>query len=137
MGLDCQSGIVEEDHSDLADYYEDDDCVEDDDTINGLTFPEMRAVLQRLSDGTISDSQRGEAAMLMLGMAGGKRMSIRSILLFLIPDARSSTSPSALSINHRSRMESSGGYCKGTAGSEAGDFVRTCGSSEITLANEN
>jgi hypothetical protein len=110
MGLDCQSGIVVEGHSDLADYYEDDDCVEDDDTINGLTLSEMRTVLQRLSDGTISDSQRGEAAMLMLGMAGGKLMSIRSILLFLIPDARSSTSPGALSVNYRFRIESSGGY---------------------------
>ena len=45
MGLDRQSNIVEEDHSDLADYFEDDDLVEDDDKINGLTFPEMRAVL--------------------------------------------------------------------------------------------
>ncbi len=99
--LDRQSGIVEEDHSDLADYYEDDDLVENDDTINGLTFPEMRTVLQRVSDGTISDSQRGEAAMLMLGMAGGKLLLICSILLFLIPDARASTSPGALSVNHR------------------------------------
>ena len=109
MGLDRQSGIVEEDHSDLANYYEDDDLVEDDDTINGLTIPEMKAVLQRVSDGTISDSQRGEAAMLMLGMAGGKLLLIRSILLFLIPDAaRSSTSPGALSVNHRFRIATEG-----------------------------
>jgi len=106
MGLNRQSNIVEEDHSDLADYFEDDDLVEDDDKINGLTFPEMRTVLQRVSDGTISDSQRAEAAMLMLGMAGGKFLLIRSILLFLIPDARSSTSPGTLSVNHRFRIGS-------------------------------
>jgi hypothetical protein len=70
MDFGRQGGIVEEDHSDLADYYEDDDELdEDNDTTNGLTFPEMRNVLQRVSDGTISDSQRAEAAMLMLGMA--------------------------------------------------------------------
>ena len=106
MDLDRQSGIVEED-SDSADYYEDDDLEEDDnDTINGLTFPEMRRVLQRVSDGTASDSERGDAAMLMLGMAGGKLLLIRSILLFLIPGARSSASPGALSVNHRFRVGS-------------------------------
>jgi hypothetical protein len=72
MDLDRQGGIVEErDYSDLAYFYKD-DLVEDDDTINGLTLPEMHTVLQRVSDGMISDSERGEAAMLMLGMAGGK-----------------------------------------------------------------
>ena len=42
------------------------------DTVNGLTFPEMEIVLNRVSDGRISDRERAEAAMLMLGMAGGK-----------------------------------------------------------------
>ena len=101
MDLDHQGGIVEEDFSDLADYYEDDELVDDNDTINGLTFPEMSTVLQRVSDGTISDSERGEAAMLMLGMAGGKPLLIHFILLFLIPGARSSTSSGAFSVNHR------------------------------------
>ena len=103
MDLDRQGGIVE----DLADYNEDDDLVEDD-TINGLTFPEMRTVLQRVSDGTTSDSERAVAAMLMFGMAGGKLLLICSILLFLIPGARSSTSPDALSVNqyHRFHIES-------------------------------
>jgi len=91
---------------DLADYNEDDDLVEDDDTINGLTFPEMKTVLQRVSDGTTSDSERAAAAMLMFGMTGGKLLLIRSILLFLIPGAVLTTSPGALSIKHRFRIES-------------------------------
>ena len=40
------------------------------DTINGLTFSQMETILQRVSDGTISDLERAEAAMLMLGMGG-------------------------------------------------------------------
>jgi hypothetical protein len=72
-------GAVGEGHSnfanDVQEYgFEEDEDEEDDepDTINGLTFPEMRVVLQRVSDGTISDNERAEAAMLMLGMAGGE-----------------------------------------------------------------
>ena len=102
-----ESGVVEG-HSNFADNVEDDDFEEDNelDTINGLTFFEMRTVLQRVSGSTISDSERGEAAMLMLGMAGGEPLLIRVTLLFLIPGARSSTPPGALSVNHRSRVGS-------------------------------
>jgi len=66
----------------------------------------MRSVLQRVSGGTISDAERREAAMLMLGMAGGEPLFIRTTLLFLIPGARSSTSPGALSVNQRFRVGS-------------------------------
>ena len=106
MDLDRQeSDVVNENH---ADNVEGDDFVEDNepDTINGLTMSEMRTVLQRVSDGTISDSERGEAAMLMLGMAGGEPLLICTTLLFLIPRARPSTSHGALSVNHRSRVGS-------------------------------
>jgi len=76
---------------------EDDEEDEDPDTINGLTFPEMRIVLQRVSDGTISGKERAEAAMLMLGMAGGEPFrSLPLCPLFLIPDTRSSTSAGGL-----------------------------------------
>lgn len=77
VDLDLQEGgAVEEDRSDLnfgfgeSGYDLEED--EDPDTINGLTFPEMRTVLQRVSDGAISGEERAEAAMLMLGMAGGE-----------------------------------------------------------------
>ena len=40
------------------------------DTVNGLTFSQMEAVMSRVSDGTISGEERADAAMLMLGMAG-------------------------------------------------------------------
>ena len=53
------------------------------DTINGLTFPEMEAVMQRVSDGSISDQERVEAAMVMLGMAGGKPSIHHTALLSL------------------------------------------------------
>lgn len=74
-GRDTRDGGVDEGHSDFAndfDKTEEYSSEEDDepDTINGLTFPEMKTVLQRVSDGTISDRERAEAAMLMLGMAG-------------------------------------------------------------------
>jgi len=57
---------------------EEDDSEEDDepDTINGLTFSEMETVLQRVSDGELSPEERAEAAMLMLGMAGGEFLSL-------------------------------------------------------------
>ena len=56
-----------------SDYYtEEDEEDNEPDTINGLTFPEMETVLQRVSDSTISDRERAEAAMLMLGMTGGE-----------------------------------------------------------------
>jgi hypothetical protein len=70
IGLDSPAADVnEEGYSDFADDFEEDD---EPDTINGLTVPEMRTVLQQVSDGTISDHERAEAAMLMLGMAGGE-----------------------------------------------------------------
>jgi len=78
MDLDRQGdGSVEDDQSNLAIGFEspgydpEEDDEEDDDTINGLTFPEMRTVIQQASDGTISNQERADAAMLMLGMAGG------------------------------------------------------------------
>ena len=40
--------------------------------INGLTSSEMDTVIERVSDGRISDRERADAAMLMLGMAGGE-----------------------------------------------------------------
>ena len=54
------------------DYYPEEDESEDDEPgmINGLTFPQMEAVLQKVSDGTISGQERARAAMFMLGMAG-------------------------------------------------------------------
>jgi hypothetical protein len=77
---DHQGGdVAEEDHANLdIDFEEPDFGSEYDDepdTINGLTFPEMRTVLQRVSDGNISGQERTDAAMLMLGMAGGGRLS--------------------------------------------------------------
>lgn len=65
--LGCRDdGVVEEGHSNFAHVFEygPEDAL---DTINGVTFPEMGTVLQRVSDGTISDRERAEAAMLMLG----------------------------------------------------------------------
>lgn len=99
-----ESGVVEEG----GDNVEDHDFEEDNepDTINGLTFSEMRTILQRVSGSTMSDSERGEAAMLMLGMAGGEPLLICTTLLFLISGARPSTPPGALSIDHKSRIGS-------------------------------
>jgi hypothetical protein len=82
-------GVVEAEHSgsdmDFNDSDDDseEDSEEDDDpnTINGLTPSEMETVLQRVSDGTISADERTEAAMLMLGMAGGE-LSIPSTVSF-------------------------------------------------------
>ena len=51
--------------------------------INGLNFSEMETVLQRASDGSISAEERAEAAMLMLGMAGGESMLLCTALLSL------------------------------------------------------
>lgn len=76
-------GAADEDHSSLNigfeefgyDSEEDDEDGEGEDMINGLTFPQMRAILQRVSDGSISREERAEAAMLMLGMAGGELLS--------------------------------------------------------------
>ena len=69
MDLDLQGGGSVEESS--YDAEEDDEEDEDPDTINGLTFPETRTVPQRASDGTTPGEERAEAAMLMLGMAGG------------------------------------------------------------------
>jgi len=66
-------GEYDEDE-DEEDYEEDDEEDDEPDTINGLTFPPMDAAIQRASDGTISAEERAEAAMLMLGMAGGERL---------------------------------------------------------------
>jgi len=80
MDRDSQGGGPVEGHSNVDTGFEEPSCDleeddededEDEDTINGLTFPEMRTVMQRVSDGTISGEERAEAAMLMLGMAGG------------------------------------------------------------------
>ena len=86
MDLGRQDGdVVEKGHSDLDfDFGEPNHEPEGDeepDTINGLTFPEMKTVLQRVSDGTISDRERADAAMLMLGMAAGELQSLRTTLL--------------------------------------------------------
>jgi hypothetical protein len=110
-----QNGGVEE-HSSLGVSFEDsdddseDDSEEDDDpdTINGLTFSEMETVLQRVSDGTISAEARAEAAMLMLGMAGGELPTLCCLSRFLMPSARPWTFTTALSANRRSNI---GGTC--------------------------
>ena len=78
-------GVVEAEHSgsdmDFNDSEEDSEEDDDPNTINGLTPSEMETVLQRVSDGTISTDERTEAAMLMLGMAGGE-LSIPSTVSF-------------------------------------------------------
>jgi len=74
----------EELHEEYEEDYDDEEYDEEDDepdTINGLTYPEMETVIQRASDGTISAEERAEAAMLMLGMAGGLSLSISSLSL--------------------------------------------------------
>ena len=68
-----------------ADYYSEED--DEPDTINGPTFPEMETVIQRASDGTISAEERAEAAMLMLGMAGGE-LFLLSITSFSLSGSR-------------------------------------------------
>jgi len=55
------------------DYGSEEDDEDEPDKINGLTFSEMDIVINRVSDGSISDAERAEAAMLMLGMAGSRR----------------------------------------------------------------
>jgi len=83
LHLDPQDGdivIVKEGHPNLDIDFEEPgyDSEEDGepDTINGRTFPEMR------SDGKISDRERAEAAMLMLGVAGGTLFNtFRSLLM--------------------------------------------------------
>lgn len=71
-------GVVEEGRSnfdiDLEEPVYDPEEDDEPDTTDGLTFPqaEMDPVLQRVSDGKISDQERAApAAMLILGMAGG------------------------------------------------------------------
>ena len=79
----------EEGYEEYEEEYDEEDDEESDepDTINGLTFPEMEIVIQRASDGTISAKERAEAAMLMLGMAGGERLLL-SISSLLTPSTR-------------------------------------------------
>jgi len=96
MRLDSQDGdivIVGEVHPNLDFDFGDPGygSEEDDepDTINGLTFSEMRTVLQRVSDGRISDRERADAAMLMLGMAGGGLLSLfNAFHSLLMPSTR-------------------------------------------------
>ena len=95
------SGVVEDHLVSDTDYEESGSDSEEGDMINGLTFPEMETVLRRVSDGTISDHERAEAAMLMLGMAGGQLLLFCDALLSLTPSARSQTSTGALSIDRR------------------------------------
>jgi len=104
MDLDHQDGSgAKEDHIDSyinSDEPSDED--DDPDMVNGLTFPEMRMVLQQVSDGRISDQERAEAAMLMLGMAGGKVLLFFSAPhSFLIPTTRPQTFTGSLSIGQR------------------------------------
>ena len=92
MDLDRQDGSAAEERSDLDVGFEepgydfeeadeeDEDEDEDDNMINGLTFPEMRTVMERVSDGTISKRERADAAMLMLGMAGREPLLLCVIL---------------------------------------------------------
>lgn len=63
-------------------YSEEDEEDDEPDTTNGLTFSQMESVLQRVSDGTISDQERVEAAMLMLGMAGAGELLLLPAVLF-------------------------------------------------------
>jgi hypothetical protein len=80
------SSAVEEGLSDFANDLEEYSTEEDDepDTINGLTFPEMKTVLHRVSDGTVPDLERAESAMLMLGMAGGVACIASSTSLYFL-----------------------------------------------------
>jgi len=112
MRLDPQDGdiiIIEEVHPSLDVNFEEPgySSEEDDkpDTINGLTFPEMRTVLQRVSDGRISDRERAEAAMLMLGMAGGVLLSVfNAFHSLLMPSTRPQTSAGSLFVDRRSYL---------------------------------
>jgi hypothetical protein len=87
MDLDNHEHDTVEDTSDPdvqfegSDYDYGSEEVDEPGTINGLTFSEMDTVMNRVSDGRISDAERAEAAMLMLGMAGGKFPSfLRTVL---------------------------------------------------------
>ena len=83
-------------------YDEVDEEDEGPDMINGLTIPEMETVLQQASDGTISAEERVEAAMLMLGMAGGELLLLLPFHSpFLTPGTRPQASPGSFSINPR------------------------------------
>ena len=88
---DLDGGVVEDERPDSVvdfedvDYYSEED--DEPDTTNGLTFSEMETVIQRVSDGTISAEERAEAAMLMLGMAGGE-LFLLSITSFSLSDSR-------------------------------------------------
>lgn len=84
-----ERGIEEDDGEEVYCEEEDDEDDEAPGTINGLTHAEMRIVMQRVSDGTISEWERADAAMLMLGMAGGEPLSLcRFAPLFLILGTR-------------------------------------------------
>jgi len=85
-----EEGDGDDEEGDKEDYDEDDEYDdeedEDPDMINGLTFPEMEIVIRRASDGTISAAERTEAALLMLGMAGGE-ISLFSISSLSLSDS--------------------------------------------------
>lgn len=100
-------------------YDEDDDEGVEPDTINGLTFPEMETVIQRASDGTISAEERTEAAMLMLGMAGGEFLSFSPSLRFplLTPGAGPQASTNGFSINPRLHISGRDATDRATASS--------------------
>ena len=65
--------------------------------VNGLTPSEMDTILERVSDSRISDRERADAAMLMLGMAGGE-LSLLFATFRSLPD----TKHQALGIHSRS-----------------------------------
>jgi len=67
VGLDFRDGDVPEED---RDYHSRED--DESDAINAATSPEVRAFLQRISDGNISDWERVEAAMPTPEMTGGE-----------------------------------------------------------------
>ncbi|CAA7259447.1 unnamed protein product [Cyclocybe aegerita] len=71
-GLDCDGDdYSSSDSSEKSD--------EDDELINGLTTTKMRTVIQQTGDGSLSGSERVNAAMLMFGMAGREALSWSAI----------------------------------------------------------
>ena len=74
--VDHQDNITEGSHPNPNINFEESDYGpgrdDDPDTINGLSFSEMDTLLQQVSDGKISGEERADAAMMMLGMAGGE-----------------------------------------------------------------
>ena len=93
-----QHDINNDSEFDDSEHESEEDSEEDEpNMINGLTFPEMENVLQRVSDGTISPEERAEAAMLMLGMAGGEFLLPHLIHCLTQEPGRNRGRPHALS----------------------------------------